>query len=33
MALWTAVCLLVHGVRLGQAFAAPRGRVVSWLSL
>jgi phosphatidylglycerophosphate synthase len=33
VALWTAVCLLVHAVRVAQAFATPRARVVSWLSL
>ena len=33
VALWTAVCLLVHAVRVALAFAAPRARVVSWLSL
>ncbi|ODT89602.1 CDP-alcohol phosphatidyltransferase family protein [Phenylobacterium sp. SCN 70-31] len=29
---WTAICLIVHAVQLVQAFAAPRERLVSWLS-
>lgn len=33
VALWTAISLVVHAVQLAQAFAMPRARVVSWLSL
>jgi len=32
MALWTALSLVVHLVQFGQALAAPKGGVVSWLS-
>lgn len=32
VAVWTAICLVVHGAQLVQAFATPRERVVSWLS-
>jgi phosphatidylglycerophosphate synthase len=32
MALWTALSFVVHLVQFGQALAAPKGGVVSWLS-
>jgi phosphatidylglycerophosphate synthase len=32
MALWTVLSFLVHVAQLGQAMAAPKGSVVSWLS-
>ncbi len=33
VAVWTALCLVVHGVRIGQAFlAARRGPLASWLA-
>lgn len=32
VAVWTALCFVVHGFRLVQAMAAPRGRVASWLA-
>jgi phosphatidylglycerophosphate synthase len=32
VAIWTAISLAVHTVQLVQAFATPRGRVVSWLA-
>jgi phosphatidylglycerophosphate synthase len=32
VAAWTALSLAVHAVQIAQAFAAPRGSVVSWLS-
>ena len=32
VAIWTAVCLVVHLAQVVQAMAAPRGQVVSWLA-
>jgi len=32
VAAWTALSLLVHAAQVAQAFVAPRGTVVSWLS-
>ncbi|MGR4864433.1 CDP-alcohol phosphatidyltransferase family protein [Caulobacter sp. LARHSG274] len=32
MAVWTAICLVIHAVQILQALAAPKGAVVSWLS-
>jgi len=32
VAIWTALCLIVHAVQVVQAMAMPRERVVSWLS-
>lgn len=32
VAVWTAVCLVVHAVQILQGLAAPKGSVVSWLS-
>jgi len=31
VAWWTAISFIVHLVRIGQAFATPRDRIVSWL--
>lgn len=33
VAIWTAVCLVVHGAQLVQALILGRARVVSWLSM
>ncbi len=32
VAVWTAICLVVHAVQILQGLAAPKGSVVSWLS-
>jgi hypothetical protein len=32
VAVWTAICLVVHAVQILQGLAAPKGAVVSWLS-
>ncbi len=32
VAVWTGLCLIVHGAQVVQAMAMPRERVVSWLS-
>lgn len=32
VAVWTAICLLVHAVQILQGLAAPKGSIVSWLS-
>lgn len=32
VALWTAICLIVHAVQVLQGLAAPKGSIVSWLS-
>lgn len=32
VAVWTAICLVVHLAQVVQAMAMPKGRVVSWLS-
>jgi hypothetical protein len=32
VAIWTAICLVVHLLQVLQAMAMPRERVVSWLS-
>jgi phosphatidylglycerophosphate synthase len=32
VAVWTALCLVVHAAQVAQAMAMPRERVVSWLS-
>ena len=33
VAVWTAICLVVHGAQVVQAMLMGRGRVVSWLSM
>ena len=33
VAVWTAVCLVVHGAQVVQAMIMGRARVVSWLSV
>ncbi|KQY30196.1 phosphatidylglycerophosphate synthase [Caulobacter sp. Root487D2Y] len=32
VAVWTAICLIVHAAQILQALATPKGAVVSWLS-
>jgi phosphatidylglycerophosphate synthase len=32
VAVWTAICLVVHAAQIVQALAMPRARVVSWLA-
>jgi phosphatidylglycerophosphate synthase len=32
VAIWTAICLVVHAVQILQGLTAPKGAVVSWLS-
>ena len=34
VAVWTAVCVVLHGIQLGQAFSAKRatGTLESWMS-
>jgi hypothetical protein len=32
VAVWTAMCLVVHAVQILQALAAPKGSIQSWLS-
>jgi phosphatidylglycerophosphate synthase len=32
VAVWTAICLIVHAAQILQALATPKGSVVSWLS-
>jgi phosphatidylglycerophosphate synthase len=32
VAVWTAICFVVHAVQILQGLAAPKGSVVSWLS-
>ena len=32
VAIWTAVCLIVHAVQILQGLAAPKGSIQSWLS-
>ena len=32
VAVWTAICLVVHAAQILQGLTAPKGAVVSWLS-